>query len=137
MKNPKSVFFALFWFLTSFFLPGIPVYLSAKSITTIEVLEKARIEEDRILLGKIAHIRGEDPELVHKLWAIVIGKAPLPGKSRQIDEDYVKIRLKQNGIDLSQIRLQVPEKIEVSRSFTCQKYSSQSQRNPPKRKYHL
>jgi len=102
--------------LISFLLPGLSD-LSAAGIITIKVLKKAEIEKDRIRLGKIAGIRGEDPDLVQKLRAIVIGKAPLPGESRQIDENYIKIRLKQNGIDLSQINLQAPQKVEVFRSF--------------------
>jgi flagella basal body P-ring formation protein FlgA len=117
MRNPKSIYCMLLWFLTSLFPIGISGYLSAASITTVEILEKAEIEEDKILLGKIANIKGEDPDLVQKLKEIVVGKAPLPGNSRQIDEDYLKLRLKQCGTDLCQIRLQAPEIIEVSRDF--------------------
>lgn len=117
MKNPKFVHSMLPCFLTFLFLLGISGHLCAASITTIEILEKAQIEEDKILLGKIANIRGEDPDLVQKLKGIVVGKAPLPGNSRKIDEDYVKLRLKQSGTDLCQIRLQSPEKIEVYRDF--------------------
>jgi len=86
-------------------------------MTSIRVLKKAEIEDDKMLLGKIAVIKGEDSELVQKLRAIVVGSAPLPGKSRRIDEHYIKIRLKQNGVDLSRIILEVPEKNEISRGF--------------------
>jgi len=84
-------------------------------MTSIRVLKKAEIEDDKMLLGKIAVIKGEDSELVQKLRAIVVGSAPLPGKSRQIDERCIKIRLKQNGVDLSRIILEVPKKNEISR----------------------
>ena len=104
-------------FSVSFLLLVIPGYLSAAGITTVTVFEKAEIQKDKIRLGEIAKIRGEDRKLNQELKAVVIGTAPLPGKSRRIDGDYIKIRLKQNRIELSQISLHVPKKVEVSRSF--------------------
>ena len=122
MKSKKAEslkFFSglVFCLLLFFFILEIPVNLSAAGMTSIKVLKKADIEDDKILLGKIAVIKGEDPELIQKLRAIVIGRAPLPGKSRQINEHYIKIRLKQSGIDLSGIILEVPEKNEITTSF--------------------
>jgi flagella basal body P-ring formation protein FlgA len=95
----------------------MPDYLPAADITIVKVLEKAEIDKDKILLGEIAKIKGENQTLVQRLRAIVIGKSPLPGKSFSIDDDYIEIRLKQNGIDLSQIKLQAAEKVGVTRSF--------------------
>lgn len=115
MKKPKSIYSMFPWFLTCLLFLGTSDYSAAASITTIEISEKAEIEEDKILLGKIANIKGEDPALVQKLGKIFVGQAPLPGNSRRIDEDYVKLRLKQSGTDLCNIRLQIPETIEVSR----------------------
>lgn len=117
MKNPKSAYIILLRFIIFIFFSGIPGYLFAASVITIQIPEEAEIEEDKIILGEIANINGEDPNLVKKLSGIVVGKAPLPGNSRRIDEDYVKLRIKQSGTDLGGIRLQVPEKIEVSRDF--------------------
>jgi flagella basal body P-ring formation protein FlgA len=117
MKKPKSIYSMLLWSLTSFLFLGMSDYSAAASITTIKLSEKAEIEEDKILLGKIANISGEDPALVQKLEGIFVGQAPLPGNSRQIDEDYVKLRLKQSGTDLCNIRLQIPQRINVSRDF--------------------
>ncbi|MBW1745592.1 MAG: flagellar basal body P-ring formation protein FlgA [Deltaproteobacteria bacterium] len=117
MKTSKF-FFVLILCLSLFsFILEISANLSAAGMTSIRVLKKAEIEDDKMLLGKIAMIKGEDSELVQKLRAIVVGSAPLPGKSRRIDEHYIKIRLKQNGVDLSRIILQVPEKNEISRGF--------------------
>ncbi len=95
-------------------IPGSPY---ADSITSISVYEKTTVEKDEILLGKIAGIEGEDHVLIRKLKNVVIGRAPLPGKSRYIGRDYIKLRLKQNDIDLPRLALQIPEKIKVSRSF--------------------
>lgn len=105
------------YLLIFFLLLGISGQVSAETIATINAPDLVEIEKDRIVLGKIAKIESENPGLNQKLRAIVIGKAPLPGKSCRISRNQIKIRLKQNHIDLSQIKLQVPEKIKVSRSF--------------------
>ncbi|MEA1899274.1 MAG: flagellar basal body P-ring formation chaperone FlgA [Thermodesulfobacteriota bacterium] len=117
MKSSKFFFVLILCLLLFFFILEISANLSAAGMTSIRVLKKAEIEDDKMLLGKIAMIKGEDSELVQKLRAIVVGSAPLPGKSRRIDEHYIKIRLKQNGVDLSRIILEVPEKNEISRGF--------------------
>ncbi len=117
MKTSKFFFVLILCLSLFFFILEISANLSAAGMTSIRVLKKAEIEDDKMLLGKIAMIKGEDSELVQKLRAIVVGSAPLPGKSRRIDEHYIKIRLKQNGVDLSRIILEVPEKNEISRGF--------------------
>ncbi|MBW2590370.1 MAG: flagellar basal body P-ring formation protein FlgA [Deltaproteobacteria bacterium] len=94
-----------------------PGCLYAEGITSISVYEKTFVEKDEILLGKIAGIEGEDQALIRKLKNIVIGRSPLPGRSRYIGREYIKLRLKQNDIDFPKLALQVPEKIKVSRSF--------------------
>ena len=113
----RSLFTVIVCLLTFFIISGMSNNLFSAGISTIKVFKKAEIKGDKVRLGRIATIRGEDSQMINKLSAIVISKAPLPGKSRRIDEDYIKIRLKQNGIDLSQIRLLVPGKVEVCRDF--------------------
>ena len=97
------------------FLMGIPGNLYAADLTVIRVLERAEIDNDEILLGRIAEIKGEDQEMVRTLQAIAIGTAPLPGTTLHIDEAYIKIRLKQNRVDLYHISLEGAKNIEVSR----------------------
>ena len=96
---------------------AIPGCLYAESITSINVYEKTTVEKDEILLGEIAGIESEDHVVIRKLKNIIIGRSPLPGKSRYIGRKYIKLRLKQRDIDLSKLTLQIPEKIKVSRSF--------------------
>lgn len=100
------------------FLTGMLPRLSEAGLISIRGLEKAEIDGDVIHLGQIARIRGDDPALIQRLERIVIARAPLPGKSRPINENYIRLRLKQEKIDLSQIRLEAPPKgIEVIRGF--------------------
>lgn len=91
-------------------------FVSAASTCTIRVLKNAEIKKDKIILGEIADIRGEDSDFVREIEDIFVGKAPLPGKSRKIYENYIKIRLKQHDVDLSRLRLEVPTGAEVFRT---------------------
>lgn len=95
----------------------MPGCLLAAGITSISIYEKTTVEKDEILLGKIADIESEDNVLIRKLENIHIGRSPLPGKSRYIGKEYIKLRLKQSNIDLPKLVLQIPERIKVSRSF--------------------
>ena len=99
------------------FLTGMLPRLSEAGLINIMGLEKAEINSDVIHLGQIARIRGDDPVLVQRLENIVISRAPLPGKSRHLNENSVLLRLKQQKIDLSQIRVEIPRGIEVIRGF--------------------
>jgi len=116
VRGSKSLITAIAWVLIFFLLPGISGPIFAAGINTVQVFERPEVKYDKIRLGEIAKIKSEDSALLKKLSAIYIAKAPLPGKSRRIDESVIRIRLQQNGIDLSQIRLRVPKKVEVSRS---------------------
>ncbi|MCK5643915.1 MAG: hypothetical protein KAJ19_24170, partial [Gammaproteobacteria bacterium] len=64
-------------FLTFFLIQGSLYHLSAAGIYTIRVFESPELKSDRIRLGEIAEIKGEDPALLKKLRDIVIGKSPL------------------------------------------------------------
>ena len=99
------------------FLTGILPQLSEAGAISVRCLEKAEVNSKVIHLGQIAGIMGDDQALVQRLRKIAIARAPLPGKSRHINEKYIRLRLKQGKIDLSQIRLDAPKGIEVTRGF--------------------
>ena len=82
---------------------------------SLRVYDQVEIEADQIQLGKIARIDGDDAGLVHELEAVVIGRSPLPGKSRALDSATILLRLKQSGMDLARIELQIPPEVQVSR----------------------
>jgi len=107
-----------FFCLTALVMTLITSVLYAAGPTTrIRVLENTRIEEDQILLGRIAKIQGEDPVMVQRLQDVVVGRAPLPGKSRRLENGVLNMRLRQNGFDLARLNLKVPDKVLVTRSF--------------------
>lgn len=117
MRNHIVFKHSMLLIVLGFIILAMPCCLLAAGITSISVYEKATVEKDEILLGKIAGIESEDHVLIRKLKRVVIGRSPLPGKSRYIGREYIKLRLKQNDIDLPGLALQIPDKIKISRSF--------------------
>ena len=89
----------------------------AADLIRIKILPKVQIDEENILLGRIAHIDGDDPLMVQKLSSIVVARAPLPGKSRVLGQQAIKFRLKQNRFNLSQLVLDIPAEVIVSRNY--------------------
>lgn len=85
----------------------------SKTQTTITIAERSEVQGRTIRLGDIARIATEDEELADKLSAIEIQTAPLPGQTLTVDPNFVRTRLRQARIDLSQIQLTVPQKIIV------------------------
>ncbi|MFH1625983.1 MAG: flagellar basal body P-ring formation chaperone FlgA [Pseudomonadota bacterium] len=105
-----GVAFGLFTLLVS-------LSTSEAGITSVTIREKSTITEEMIRLGKISDIKGDDLSLNQKLETLVIGRSPLPSKSRHIDKEYIEVRLKQNKIDLSMVDIRYPERIEVCRDY--------------------
>lgn len=115
-QKPKLLYVILFFLLAVAFGWGTTAELLATPLTTIRIRDRVEIDGDDILLGQIAEIQGSDPQLIRDLENILIGKAPLPGKSRQYDQSHLKMRLKQYHVNLSTVTLEAPELVEVSRS---------------------
>ncbi|MCD6273365.1 MAG: flagellar basal body P-ring formation protein FlgA, partial [Deltaproteobacteria bacterium] len=100
-----------------FILVAVISEASALPVVTVKVQEKTEVGQEHIRLGDIAHISGGDQKFVRRLGDLIIGKAPLPGKTRSLDERYIRLRLKQANIDIGQIRLVVPGKAVIARSY--------------------
>lgn len=105
----RKISLALLFFL---FTANHPVFAG---LTTITLAKNAGIRGDEILLNDIAHIENGDPGRLRKLESLVVGRSPLPGKSRNIDSKHIAMRLRQNDFDLSKIRLGENRKTVVTR----------------------
>lgn len=114
-QKPKHSSAALFFMLAVAFMLTTAAEPTANPLTTIRVRDRVEVDGAEILLGQIAEIEGNDVRLIRQLKDILIGKAPLPGKSRLYDQNHLKMRLKQYDIDLSAVILEAPGQIEVSR----------------------
>jgi flagella basal body P-ring formation protein FlgA len=88
----------------------------AAGATSVRCYDQAEIASDQILLGTIAQVDGSDEKLVRRLEAVVLGRAPLPGKTRVLDSAAILTRIKQSGIDPAQLDLQIPPEVVVNRA---------------------
>lgn len=83
---------------------------------SVRCYEQADIAADQILLGSIAQVDGSDATVVRRLEAVVLGRSPLPGKTRAFDRAAILTRIKQSGIDPTQIDLQLPSEVLITRA---------------------
>lgn len=95
---------------------GVAGLARAAGPTSVRCHEQADIAADQILLGSIAQVDGSDETLVRRLEAVVLGRAPLPGKTRALDRATILTRIKQSGIDPAQLDLQIPPDVVVTRT---------------------
>ncbi len=86
---------------------------SVLAMTTVRVWEQAKVGSKMIRLGDISTIEGEDQLLVKKLKSIVLTRAPSPGEMREISAHYIEAKVRHNGINTSEVRLDIPKKIQV------------------------
>ena len=113
-----SHLFALIVFLLVFL--GVPERsreINAADLTRIRILPNVQVNDENILLGKIATIESHDSLLAQKLSNIAVAKAPLPGKARTLENQVFILRLKQNGFDPSQLALHIPAKVVITRNY--------------------
>jgi flagellar basal body P-ring formation protein FlgA len=92
-----------------FLIPAVPAAEIA-----ITLRPEAEVLGADIRLGEVAEIACAETELRRRLEGLVIGKAPLPGRSRPITADYVRLRLRQLDIGADRMALGGAERIEVS-----------------------
>jgi len=111
VKKKAQYFPSMFILLTLIFLSQT----SIADIVQINIPDKTELANERILLGEIAHISGENTQQVNKIQNIDFGNAPLPGKNKHIYKDQILTRLKQTGIDSSKIQITAPDKTELTR----------------------
>ncbi|MBW2409818.1 MAG: flagellar basal body P-ring formation protein FlgA [Deltaproteobacteria bacterium] len=90
----------------------------AAQSTVIKVLEAAEVKGPKIYLGEIAKINGDDRQLVEALNELVIAKAPLPSRMRVLETQFIKLRLRQNGFNISTFDICGFPKTNVTRSYT-------------------
>lgn len=111
MKGKISLIFISIIAITTM---GI-AYNTADGMVSVNLKEYSNISGERILLNKIAKIDGDQKE-IKEIAPIYIGRLPLPGMTRTINRNYIKLRIKQNKADISKVALIGPEKVKVTRA---------------------
>jgi len=76
----------------------------------------ADIDADTIRLSDIATIDGVPGMDASRLGDAVVGQAPLPGQTRFVDAEYIRIRLKQAGLSMDRITFRGPGDVRVTRT---------------------
>lgn len=62
------------------------------------LLPEAEVEGEEIFLSEVIVVQGVSPDILASLERIALGRAPLPGKTRDIGADYIRARLLQGGL---------------------------------------
>ncbi len=85
-----------------------------KPTAEVVINSTSQVKSDHILLGEIAKIDG-DPELKEKLSAVDFGKAPIYGAKRGMTLIHVRANILAAHIDLTNVKITVPEGASVER----------------------
>lgn len=82
---------------------------------TIRVPEQVVVSVGRFRLSDIGSVEG-DATLCQTLLQIELGASPLAGQSRLFTRQQLLTRLRQHGIDLSAVQLEMPPTIRITRT---------------------
>lgn len=104
------------------------VCAGAEPIATIRLKQEAEVAGISIVLGDIAEIEvkaDEDGKASTDFASIYVGRAPLPGNSRQIAIGHIEVRLRQAGIHPSSVLLISPPSGSVKVSTQTQEVTAE------------
>jgi flagellar basal body P-ring formation protein FlgA len=79
----------------------------------VNLRPESTVRGPEIRLGEIAEVQGGEAEMVERLRAIEVGRAPLPGLSRTLDLAYLKARLRLAGVDPASLVLDFPQTVSI------------------------
>jgi len=97
-------------------LPLLSVSAAADTPVTVRLAPQVVVQAEEIVLGDLGTIEGEGA-LARRLRQLRLGPAPLPGDSRQIDGEHLRLRLGEPQLEPGRVRLLVPDHIRVTRAF--------------------
>ena len=73
---------------------------------------EATVPGPQITVGDLGSVTG-DETLAARVRGVVVGQAPLPGRDRFIDVDYIRIRLRQSRVDPGCVDIAAPARVRV------------------------
>jgi flagella basal body P-ring formation protein FlgA len=80
----------------------------------VNLRPESTVRGPEIRLGEIAEVQGGDADMVERLRAVEVGRAPLPGLSRTLDPAYLKARLRLAGVDPASLVLDLPRSVSIT-----------------------
>ncbi|MBW2061049.1 MAG: flagellar basal body P-ring formation protein FlgA [Deltaproteobacteria bacterium] len=84
---------------------------------SVMVKSKAHVRGAKIFLKDIAFITGPDCALKRDIGLVFITKAPKPGQSIKIRQDYLTHRLRASSLPLDRFEWSLPQLVTVSREY--------------------
>lgn len=84
-------------------------------VAVVTLQERAEVADEQVELGDISGISCDDARVRMELEQLVLGKAPLPGKSREIRPEHILTGLKRSGLQGATISFQGAQRVEVRR----------------------
>ncbi len=93
------------------YLVGIGFVQAEEIIITIPA--RVEINQSWITLGEIARIEGLEGDKLKEVRALILGKALLPGYSREIPREQIILIMENHGFDRSAIKLVMPAAVVV------------------------
>ena len=73
------------------------------------------VDREAVRLSDLAAVSGTSNGPLATLGEIVVAQAPLPGKTRFLDRDDIRLRLRQAGHDMASIEFQGAESVRMTR----------------------
>ncbi|MGD9975947.1 MAG: flagellar basal body P-ring formation chaperone FlgA [Desulfatirhabdiaceae bacterium] len=110
-----SLFSAGFLLMSLVFVSTVLSADREHSPITIALDSSIEIDSPKMTFGDIAEISGGAPDDIQRIREISLGNSPMPGKSRFLDERYLRLRLKQSNVDEDNILLVAANSVEVVR----------------------
>ncbi len=91
-----------------------PAAFSAEG-TCLTLKASVVVDQDVVRLSDIGSLRGPSKSQLQSLGTTVVAKSPQPGQTRLVSIDYVRIRLRQAGVDTDALIYKGPQDVRISR----------------------
>ncbi len=83
--------------------------------TCLTLKAESLVEQEPVRLSDIATLTGPSENQLMTLGATIVARAPQPGQTRFVGIDYIRIRLKQAGVDTSSMIFKGPSDVRITR----------------------
>lgn len=83
--------------------------------TWLTLKAEALVDQDSVRLSDIATFSGTSENQVKTIGATVVARSPQPGQTRFVSTDYIRIRLKQAGVDTASMIFKGPTDVRITR----------------------
>lgn len=100
-------------FLTYFLVLNVSSVLAAD--VTLALQERTQVIESSVKVKDVAKFKG-DSEMIQQLGELTVSTSPLIGYDKIISQDYLRLRLKQQKVDLSTIVFEGSDQVKITRS---------------------